>query len=67
MPARTDRTTDPALLAALLLARRGQAYFSRKLNELGNDELDVPSLVPGWTRRRTPRSGRLSASCRRTG
>ncbi|MCC2335009.1 maleylpyruvate isomerase family mycothiol-dependent enzyme [Cellulomonas wangsupingiae] len=51
MPARTDRTTDPDLLAALLLARRGQAYFSRKLNELGNDELDVPSLVPGWTRR----------------
>ncbi len=51
MPARTDRTTDPALLAALLLARRGQAYFSRTLNELGNDELDAPSLVPGWTRR----------------
>lgn len=51
MPARTDRTTDPDLLAALLMARRGQAYFSRKLNELGNDELDAPSLVPGWTRR----------------
>ena len=51
MPARTDLTTDPALKAGLLLARRGQAYFSRKLNELGNDELDAPSLVPGWTRR----------------
>lgn len=51
MAARTDRTTDPGLRAALLLARRGQAYFSRKLNELRNDELDAPSLVPGWTRR----------------
>ena len=51
MAARTDRTTDPRLLEGLLLARRGQAYFSRKLNELRNDELDAPSLVPGWTRR----------------
>lgn len=51
MAARSDRTTDPQLLAALLLARRGQAYFSRKLNELRNDELDAPSLVPGWRRR----------------
>lgn len=51
MPARTDRATDPGLLAGLLLARRGQAYFSRKLNELRNDRLDAPSLVAGWTRR----------------
>lgn len=51
MPARTDRTTDPELLAALLLARRGQAYFSRALNELRTSELDAPSLVPGWLRR----------------
>lgn len=51
MPARTDKTTDPALRAQLLLARRGQAFFSRALNELRNDELDAPSLVPGWTRR----------------
>ncbi len=51
MPARTDRTTDPALRAALLLARRGQAYFSRALNELRTDELDAPSLLPGWSRR----------------
>lgn len=51
MPARTDRTTDPDLRAGLLLARRGQAYFSRKLNELRNGELDTPSLVAGWTRR----------------
>lgn len=51
MPARTDRTTDPALRAGLLLARRGQAYFSRTLNELRDARLDVPSLLPGWTRR----------------
>ncbi|GHH80288.1 maleylpyruvate isomerase family mycothiol-dependent enzyme [Promicromonospora soli] len=51
MPARMDQATDPQLLAGLLLARRGQAYFSRKLNELRNDELDAPSLVAGWTRR----------------
>lgn len=51
MPARTDQTTDAQLLAGLLLARRGQAYFSRKLNELRNDQLDAPSLVAGWTRR----------------
>ncbi|GEN80133.1 maleylpyruvate isomerase family mycothiol-dependent enzyme [Actinotalea fermentans] len=51
MPARTDRTTDPVLRAQLLLARRGQAFFSRALNELLGDELDAPSLVPGWTRR----------------
>jgi maleylpyruvate isomerase len=48
---RTDRTTDPRILESLLLARRGQAYFSRKLNELRNDELDAPSLVSGWSRR----------------
>ncbi|NLE72900.1 MAG: maleylpyruvate isomerase family mycothiol-dependent enzyme [Actinomycetales bacterium] len=51
MPARTDRTTDPVLKAQLLLARRGQAFFSRALAELRNHQLDVPSLVPGWTRR----------------
>ena len=51
MPARTDRTTDPELVAGLLLARRGQAYFSRKLHELRGDRLEMPSLVEGWTRR----------------
>lgn len=51
MPARTDKTTDPVLRAQLLLARRGQAIFSRALNELRGDELDAPSLMPGWTRR----------------
>jgi maleylpyruvate isomerase len=51
MAARTDRTTDPAIKAGLLLVRRGTAYFSRKLNELRDDEFDAPSLLPGWNRR----------------
>lgn len=51
MPARSDNVTDPQLAAGLLLARRGQAYFSRKLRELDDDEFDAPSLLPGWTRR----------------
>lgn len=51
MAARTDNVTDPALAADLLLARRGSAYFSRKLNELTDEEYDGPSLLPGWSRR----------------
>src|SRR3954471_5387163 len=51
MAARTDSVPDQQLAGALLLARRGQAYFSRKLNELRDDEFDAPSLLPGWTRR----------------
>nr|WP_228508126.1 maleylpyruvate isomerase family mycothiol-dependent enzyme [Herbiconiux sp. VKM Ac-1786] len=35
----------------MLLARRGQAYYSRKLAELGDAEFDEPSLLPGWDRR----------------
>ncbi|MDQ0692495.1 maleylpyruvate isomerase family mycothiol-dependent enzyme [Arthrobacter sp. W4I7] len=51
MAARTDQTTDPALLQSLLQARRGTAFFARKLNELPDAELDSNSLLPGWTRR----------------
>lgn len=51
MPGRTDNVDDPQLAAALLLMRRGQAYFTRKLSELRDDEFDRPSLLPGWTRR----------------
>jgi maleylpyruvate isomerase len=51
MVARRDRTTDPELLEALLQARRGTAFFARKLNELGDAELDGGSLLPGWSRR----------------
>ncbi|MHB1172167.1 MAG: maleylpyruvate isomerase family mycothiol-dependent enzyme [Lacisediminihabitans sp.] len=51
MAARIDTVDDPEVKAALLLARRGTAYFSRKLNELRDDEFSAPSLLPGWSRR----------------
>jgi maleylpyruvate isomerase len=51
MVARHDRTTDPQLLESLLQARRGTAFFARKLNELSDADLDGPSLLPGWSRR----------------
>ncbi|MBT2247285.1 maleylpyruvate isomerase family mycothiol-dependent enzyme [Arthrobacter sp. BHU FT2] len=51
MVARHDQTTDPVLLDGLLQARRGTAFFARKLNELADGDLDRASLLPGWTRR----------------
>lgn len=51
MVARHDLTTDPRLQEALLQARRGTAFFARKLNELTDEELDGDSLLPGWSRR----------------
>lgn len=47
--ARYDAPAAPA--GDLLLARRGTAYFARKLNELGDADLDGASLRDGWTRR----------------
>ncbi|MFD1505525.1 maleylpyruvate isomerase family mycothiol-dependent enzyme [Georgenia yuyongxinii] len=35
----------------LAWARSGTAFFARKLAELSDDELDEPTLLPGWTRR----------------
>jgi maleylpyruvate isomerase len=51
MAGRSDLVTDPAITTALLLARRGQAYFSRKLNELSDADFDDPSLLGAWDRR----------------
>jgi maleylpyruvate isomerase len=34
----------------LLWARRGTAYFARKLNELHDELFHTPSLLPGWER-----------------
>lgn len=34
----------------LAWARTGTAYFARKLNELDDDALRGPSLLPGWSR-----------------
>ncbi|MCG2624473.1 maleylpyruvate isomerase family mycothiol-dependent enzyme [Arthrobacter sp. I2-34] len=50
MAARQDLAGDPALLQDLLTVRRGTAFFGRKLNELTDDQLKEPSLLPGWTR-----------------
>lgn len=46
--ARYDAPNAPA--TELAWARRGTAYFARKLNELSDDELSGPSRIPGWTR-----------------
>lgn len=46
--ARYDAPSAPA--GSLALARRGTAYFARKLNELSDADLYGPSLLPGWTR-----------------
>jgi maleylpyruvate isomerase len=51
MVARHDQTTDPRLQEQLLQARRGTAFFARKLNELTDADLDGGSLLPGWSRR----------------
>lgn len=51
MPARVDLAEDPELREYLLIARRGTAYFARKLNELDDAALAEPSLLPGWSRR----------------
>lgn len=50
MPARHDRVDDPAIVADLRMARRGQAYFSRALTTLSIRELGEPSRLEGWTR-----------------
>jgi maleylpyruvate isomerase len=50
MVANQDLAQDPDLRRALLTARRGTVFFNRKLNELFDDELAAPSLLPGWTR-----------------
>ncbi len=50
MTASHDLTTDPALQEALLTVRRGTEFFGRKLDELSDDALQAPSLLPDWTR-----------------
>lgn len=49
MVARVDMVTDAGILGDILLARRGQAYFSRKLMELRDGQLRMPSAIPGWS------------------
>ncbi len=47
--ARYDAPNAPA--EELLLARRGAAFFARKLNELRDADFDAPSLRDNWSRR----------------
>ena len=47
--ARYDAANAPA--GDLLFARRGAAFFARKLNELSDADFDAPSLREGWSRR----------------
>ncbi|MEH0109526.1 maleylpyruvate isomerase family mycothiol-dependent enzyme [Tersicoccus sp. MR15.9] len=51
MVARHDLVTDEKVRGDLLTARRGTAFFARKLGELSYADMDAPSLLPGWTRR----------------
>ena len=51
MAARHDLATDPRLQEELLQARRGTAFFARKLNELSDSELDGGTRLPRWSRR----------------
>ncbi len=43
--------SDGAPAEALLLARRGAAYFARLLNEAAVEDLGMPSRRKGWTRK----------------
>src|SRR4051794_38436107 len=52
MPARTDRTDDAAILSDLLVVRRAQAYYARQLRGLTDEQLDGPSTIERWSRRR---------------
>ncbi|OMH32339.1 maleylpyruvate isomerase family mycothiol-dependent enzyme [Tersicoccus sp. Bi-70] len=51
MVARHDLVTDEEVRAGLLTARRGTAFFARKLGKLSYADMDEPSLLPGWNRR----------------
>jgi maleylpyruvate isomerase len=47
----TIRDDDPAGGAAMRLARDGTDLFLRTVDRLRDEELDAPSLLPGWSRR----------------
>ena len=51
MPARTDRATDPQVVADLAAVRLGTASFRRALSKVSDQGFDENSGLPGWTRR----------------
>ena len=50
MAGRTDNVRDTVLRDELLAARRGQAFFARKLNELRDEDFAAPSRLAGISR-----------------
>lgn len=61
MGARVDRVSDARIRHDLLIARRGQAFFSRQLRTLRDSELSGRSRVAGWTRAHVVAYAGLSA------
>ncbi len=51
MANRNDDAQDPILREQLALARQGQDYFSRQLDELSDADFDAESALAGWSRR----------------
>lgn len=51
MPGRSDLIDDPGIREQLLLARRGQAYWARRLSALRDEDFAAGSTIPGVSRR----------------
>jgi maleylpyruvate isomerase len=51
VPARHDLATDPQVLQDLATVRLGTSFFRRALDQVSDDDLDGPSLLPSWDRR----------------
>lgn len=51
MPARHDLATDHQVVQDLATVRLGTSFFRRALDQVSDDDLDGPSLLPDWDRR----------------
>lgn len=51
MVSRHDLATDPSVIEDLAAVRLGTAFFRRALSQVNDQGLDVPTTLPGWTRR----------------
>lgn len=51
VPARHDLATDPQVVQDLATVRLGTSFFRRALDQVSDDDLDGPSLLPAWDRR----------------
>lgn len=50
MAAYSDLATDPTVLEELLEVRRATAFLARKINEVQDSRLNLPTLLDDWTR-----------------